>query len=109
MLYHPNHAIKGNMRISANGLSVLMQKDTMNQKLMQFISYIINPVIVQNPNAIKLLRMIGDNMGMKNVDDVLPTEDQMRQFAMMQQAQAMQQIQGVSAPEQQARPQGAAA
>lgn len=98
MLYHPDPRIKGNMRISANGLSALMQKDQMTQQLMQMLSYIINPEVIQNPRAVKLLRMVGENVGIKNVDEILPTDDEMRAFADMNTTQAMAQVQGISQP-----------
>jgi len=104
MLYHPNSNIKGNMRISANGLSALMEKDKMNTNLMQMLSYIINPVVVQNPNAVKLLRMVGGNMGIRNVDSILPSDDQLKQFADMKKAEALRQMQGVSQPNAPAQP-----
>lgn len=81
MEFHPDHRIKGNYRITANGLAVQIAKDVINQQLMQLVSYVINPAIARNPNAVKLLRMIGTNMGIKDVDSVLPDPEKLLNIA----------------------------
>jgi hypothetical protein len=81
MEFNPNNSIKGDYRISANGLSAQMVKDTMNGQLFQLMSYIINPAVTSNPYALKLLRMVGDNIGIKDVDGAIPNPDKLRTMA----------------------------
>lgn len=91
--------IKGIYNISASGLSTLMQKETLNQQLMGLLSFVVNPAVLQNPYALKLLRIVGDNMGIKNVDSVLPKPEDLEKSATMKLQQIQQALGGVSSPE----------
>jgi hypothetical protein len=95
---NPNQNIKGDFRVRANGLSSMMAKEVLNQQLMQMISFVINPTVMQNPAAVRILRIIGANAQIPNVDEILPSPDELRAFAAMSMAQAQGRIAGVSAP-----------
>jgi hypothetical protein len=77
MEHNPEIRIKGDMDITTNGMAQTMQKEVMATKLLQLLSFVVNPANLQNPFALKMLRMIGDNMGIKDVDSVLPSPEQL--------------------------------
>jgi len=98
MQFNPNKAIKGNMRVSANGMSAMMEKDAVTQRMLQFLTFVLNPVALQNPYAVKLLRQIGSNMGIQDVDQVLPKRELVDAMANQTEEQMFASIQGLSVP-----------
>lgn len=68
---------KADMDIIVNGLSQVMAKDVLTSKMLQLLSYVVNPAVLQNPYAVKWLRMVGDNMGVKDVDSALPKPEEL--------------------------------
>lgn len=98
MEHNPDSRIKGDFIIKAAGLSTLMQKEVQNQQLMQFLQITSNPAIVQNPVTLKLLRMLGENIGIQNVDQILPRPEDLENQIKAIMASQMQTLQGVSAP-----------
>jgi hypothetical protein len=77
---NPDPDIKGAFIISASGISSLMQKETLNQQLMGLVSLVGNPAARQDPYMMRLIRMIGDGMGIKDVDAIMPDPDKMHAF-----------------------------
>lgn len=96
---NPRNDIKGDFIITPNGITTLMQKESIAQQLLGLVSLVVNPQVMQNPYALRLLRIVGDNMGFKDVDSILPDPDEMEQFAGQDPRAAAQAI-GVSSPEQ---------
>ena len=71
--------IKGDFIISASGLTNLMQREALNPQLLNLLTFVINPAVQSNPWALKLLRMVGENIGIKDVDSALPSPDKLMQ------------------------------
>ncbi len=92
MEHNPDPRIKGDFNIRAAGLANLMQKEVMNQQLMQFLTLTTNPAVLMNPVPLKLLRMLGESMGIKDVDSILPTPEQIEQAQKMQQLATLQRV-----------------
>lgn len=90
--------IKGDYYVAASGLSSLMQKETLNQQLLGLLSFIVNPMVLQNPIALKFLRIVGDNIGIKNVDSILPDPDKMETMAGVQPEAIVQELSDISSP-----------
>lgn len=78
---NPKMGIKGDFIVTPSGISTLMQKETLNQQLLGLYSLVVNPATMQNPFAMRLIRMVADGMGIKDVDAIMPNPDKMRDFA----------------------------
>jgi len=99
MEHDPDPAIKGNMSIAINGLQAVMAKELMTKNLLQMISLVINPQVTQSPHALRMLRMVGDYMGIKDVDSNLPKPEVLEAFQREQAARAaLEQANMASAP-----------
>lgn len=99
MEHNPDPRIKGDFNIQAAGLSTLMQKEILNQQLMQFLTLTSNAQVLNNPVALKVLRMLGESMGIQNVDSILPNPEQVEQAQKAAQMEAAT-LAKVSAPGQ---------
>lgn len=99
MMYHPDPNIKGDFTVSAGGLYSMMQKEILNEQLFRLFTLVANPGVYANPYALKLARMIAENMQIKNVDDILPDPDKIAETQNMTPDQTGAMLAGVSSPE----------
>lgn len=104
MLYNPDPSIKGDIQIKARGASAALQRETIRMRRLEFTAQTNNPTdmqIIDLEGRAELLRENARGMDM-NVDEIVPTKQQMeaklaQQQLAMEQAQAQQmQQQGVA-------------
>jgi hypothetical protein len=98
MQFDKDPLIKGNMLIKASGLSAVMQKDAMNQAMIQIMTFILNPMVMSSPYALRLLRLIAENARIPNVEKIMPNPDEIQAYMNMTRENALTQLGGVSAP-----------
>jgi hypothetical protein len=98
MQFDPDQRIKANMRIKANGMSAVMQKDQLNQAIITILTFILNPAVMGSPYALRLLRMIAENAKIPNIDKIMPNPDEVQAYMDMSRQAALSQLANVSAP-----------
>ncbi len=106
MLTDQSGMLTGQEEIRVRGVNVAVQKETERQKQLQFLQITANPIdapIIGELGRARLLRAVGQNMGLP--DDIVPSDDtiqQQMQAQKIQQAaqQAMQQANAGQPPGQ---------
>ena len=91
MLYDEDQTIKGDAQIRARGASGLMLKELLNQRRLEFLQIISNPIdaqLIGPDRRAVILREIGKGLEFP-IDDIVPSDaeiDQVRRMMAMQAA-----------------------
>ena len=109
MLYEEDESIKGDLRVQSQGITAMLQKETLNMRRTEFMQMTLNPVDQQIMGLSGRAKMLRDQVDSLEYDDsdIIPTDEELE--ARMKQAaqqQAAPQSGGQPAAPQQAGPDG---
>ena len=93
MLTDRSGLLTGNEQIQVNGVVVALQKETMQQKQLQFLQITGNPIDMQIVGEVgrgRVLRELAEGLGIG--DDIVPDDDTIQQQVAQQQAVQAQQL-----------------
>lgn len=115
MLTDTTGNFRGDESIVVKGVTLALQKDTDRMRRLEFLQIIGNPVdmeIIGPEGRAKILRHLSQDLGMPE-DDIVPSDEELRQKQQMAQMQAMQmqaqaEMAGGMPPDQQAPKPGSA-
>lgn len=110
MIYDPDPAIKGDMRIVPSGVVATIIKDNVQLRRQEFLQATSNPFDIQVlglEGRAELLRQLAKGLDM-DVNDIIPSPEKIQQM-MQAQAQAAMQQQAAAAAQAQQQPQPAPA